>query len=121
MSVQVIRAGSTVRVQIRPRSVSDSYVNALGQLVVIYSDGSEDIVGVIPYAQPVSADNIYANTTKLYANQLVSDFLIIQDQLVALENGVSIDEVYASSTSVFANQFSGEMLNVQNQITDLEA
>lgn len=121
MTVQIIRAGQTVRVRIQPRSVNDSYVNALGQLVVVYSDGTEDIVGVIPYAQPVSPDNIYANTTIVYANQLLSDFLIIQDQLVALETGVTIDDVYASSTSVFANSFTGEMLNVQNQIRDLEA
>lgn len=121
MAVQIIRAGQTVRVRIQPRSIADTYVNALGQLVALYSDGTEDVIGVIPYAQPVRAENIYANSERVYANQLLADFLIIQDQLVALETGKTVDNVYAGSTAVFANMFTGEMLNVQNQIRDLEA
>lgn len=46
MVTTVIRGGSTVRIQVRPRSIADTYIED-GFLFVVYSDGEIDNVGPV--------------------------------------------------------------------------
>lgn len=86
MTTQVIRVGSTVRVVVQGRSIVGTAIDALGHLIVTYSDGTTDDAGFIVGGTPPSAtiDNTRTDSTLL--GSAVSGFMAAAQAVVDLIN-----------------------------------